>query len=93
MLRRTKIRGGTVARSGLQAWIKTKTIRSTRASTSGAMTRPSLHCMRLVANHHSAVANAYAVSETAPLKSQTQAHHSGDEGCQSLGVELPQHVA
>jgi hypothetical protein len=43
MLRWMKMRGGTVARSGLQTWIKTKAIKSTKASTSSAMMRPSLH--------------------------------------------------
>jgi hypothetical protein len=37
--------------------------------------------------------NAYLVRETAPLQSQAQADHSGDESDQTLSVELQQLVA
>lgn len=43
MLRWMKMRGGSVACSGFQTWIKAKTIRSTKASTNNAMIRASLH--------------------------------------------------
>ena len=43
MLRWMKMRGGIVACSGFQTWIKTKAIKSTKASTSNAIIRPSLH--------------------------------------------------
>ena len=43
MLRWMKMRGGSVACSGFQTWIKAKAIKSTKASTSNAIIRPSLH--------------------------------------------------
>ena len=43
MLRWMKMRGGIVACSGFQTWIKAKAVKSTKASTSNATTRPSLH--------------------------------------------------
>jgi hypothetical protein len=46
MLRWVKIRGGTVACSGFQTWIKTKAIKSTKAITSNAMIRLSVHWIR-----------------------------------------------
>lgn len=46
MLRWMKMRGGTVACSGFQTWIKMKAIKSTKANTNNAMIRPSLHYTR-----------------------------------------------
>jgi len=43
MLRCMKMRGGNVACSGFQIWIKAKAIKSRNASTSNAMIRPSFH--------------------------------------------------
>lgn len=43
MLRWMKMRGGTVACSGFQTWIKAKAIKSTIATTSNAITRPLFH--------------------------------------------------
>jgi len=43
MLRWMKMRGGTVASSGFQIWIKAKAIKSRKSSTSNAIIRPSLH--------------------------------------------------
>ena len=43
MLRWAKMRGGSMACSGFQIWIRKKTIRSTKASTSSAIMRASLH--------------------------------------------------
>jgi hypothetical protein len=43
MLRWIKMRGGIVACSGFQTWIKAKATKNTKPSTSNAITRPSLH--------------------------------------------------
>jgi hypothetical protein len=43
MLRCRKMRGGSVACSGFHTWIKTNAIKSTKANTSSATIRPSLH--------------------------------------------------
>lgn len=43
MLRWMKMRGGSVACSGFQTWIKAKAIKNTKASTSNAIIPPSLH--------------------------------------------------
>lgn len=43
MLRWRKMRGGSIACFGFQTWIKTKVIKSAKASTSNAMIRPALH--------------------------------------------------